>query len=165
MKTVKVVEVTICKCDKCKKEIVNGAEIRLTRKMIGFSDAEFDICSDCYDLFRKFMHNRLDEEVKEDISEEEKTEEQVEPVVEETEEVENVDIIHFYDDDADVWPSSLPKRLIAFRKAKGLNQQEMAALIGVGQSTLSRWENGENWHINSRTSFKLEKFLKENASA
>lgn len=37
---------------------------------------------------------------------------------------------------------SLAHRLKRLRKGKGLTQQELATLIGVGQSTVGNWESG-----------------------
>lgn len=40
-------------------------------------------------------------------------------------------------------PDSLPRRLVAARRAMGLSQREAARRMGVDPSTLARWERGE----------------------
>ena len=36
----------------------------------------------------------------------------------------------------------LRERILKYRQAKGLSQEELAHIIGVSWATLNRWENG-----------------------
>ncbi len=40
-------------------------------------------------------------------------------------------------------PTLTPAAIQRFRRDKGLSQQDLAALLGVGVTTISRWEKGQ----------------------
>jgi transcriptional regulator with XRE-family HTH domain len=40
-------------------------------------------------------------------------------------------------------PVPTPKAIQQFRKQKGLSQQHLASILGVGVATVSRWETGQ----------------------
>jgi len=46
-------------------------------------------------------------------------------------------------DDMNSTPDLDPADIEAFRKARGLSQQELASMLGVGVATINRWENGK----------------------
>jgi transcriptional regulator with XRE-family HTH domain len=41
------------------------------------------------------------------------------------------------------FPGLTPAAIQQFRKQRGLSQQELAAILGVGVATVSRWETGQ----------------------
>lgn len=49
-------------------------------------------------------------------------------------------------------------RLSELRKQKGLKQGDLAAFLGVAQSTLSGWENGK-FEIDDKNKIKLADFF------
>ncbi len=46
-------------------------------------------------------------------------------------------------DDMESKPDIDPNDILSFRKARGLSQQELASMLGVGVATINRWENGK----------------------
>ena len=45
--------------------------------------------------------------------------------------------------DSDQTKKTIGSRIAIARKAKGINQDELAAAVGVHKQTISRWERGE----------------------
>jgi transcriptional regulator with XRE-family HTH domain len=41
------------------------------------------------------------------------------------------------------FPGLTPEAIQQFRRERGLSQQELAAILGVGVATVSRWETGQ----------------------
>lgn len=58
------------------------------------------------------------------------------------------------------WPEpvTLPERLLAERRRRGLSADRAAANIGIDQEVLRRWESGE-WKPSQLTSDRLQTFL------
>ena len=52
-------------------------------------------------------------------------------------------IIAFLGYDPSPAPASLPERLVRFRTVRGLSQNDLARMLGVDPTTLSRWETGK----------------------
>lgn len=56
-------------------------------------------------------------------------------------------------------PGTVNERIGDLRTSRGLQQKELAEMIGVSASQLSRIENGETTNINSETIAKLARAL------
>lgn len=56
------------------------------------------------------------------------------------------------------FPRSLSERLVAERRRRGLSRDRAAAIVGVDEEVLRRWETGE-WAPSCRTAVRLRNFL------
>lgn len=156
MVTKKVIEVEVCTCDRCKKELgMDRWQIKMTR--IGM-DRELDLCDDCEMSFKAFMMN------KPWLPEEPETEETTEETIKGTEETiigsGNDEQIGTLSSDID-FKRGFPGRLRKFMDDNDLTQAEAAEMIGVGSGTISNWLRGMYGGVNSRTQSKLDKFISE----
>lgn len=158
MVTKKIIEVEVCTCDRCRKEIeADHWRIKMNR---GLNARELDLCDDCEMSFKAFMMNKPwppeeseTEETTENLEETKETEETI---------IKSEDSVCVGSLSSDIdFKRSFPGRLRKFMDENNLTQAETATLIGVGSGTISNWLRGMYDGVNCRTQSKLDEFIAE----
>ena len=149
----KIIEVEVCTCDRCRKELeADHWKIKMTRTMM---DRELDLCDECEMLFKAFMMNKPYE-----VPETDNVTEEVKGTEETIVESETDSYVGILSSDID-FKRGFPTRLRAFMDKNQFTQKDMAELIGVGTGTISNWLRGTFAGVNTRTQPKLDKAIRE----
>lgn len=149
----KIVEVEVCTCDRCRKELeADHWKIKMTRTIM---DRELDLCDECEMLFKAFMMNKPYE-----VPETDNVTEKVKGTEETIVESETDSYVGILSSDID-FKRGFPTRLRSFMDKNQFTQKDMAELIGVGTGTISNWLRGTFAGVNTRTQPKLDKAIRE----